>query len=578
LFSFSKGVQSKRRRNVDSSEQASAAAPKRLEPAPPIAKLQEGKRRSLILGQTPKSSVAKTATPETQPVSKPDKPPIEQSDAISPAEPYFVSPEEQANPSNEQPSDELDELSLDKSSFGETPPEEALFEETPSGKNAPLEEASVEKTPLEGMPSDEAMLDQTSIDTAIRNEEAARLEDEEAARLELENFKDADIYESIDDIDDFDAFEEAQHVKGHDLARGAAPWFPPPRPPLNRTERELLPSEKARQSIDESRGPSPPPHHQAVSTTMAAKTLPAAAPVQPPEIPEVRISSDQAKADTSPPQTEVLVDKAPVQSGLRKAENRRPKIGAVHGAKLSSLMTIPMGDEAASPDMETDAVGDVLPAAKPWAKTPAPTPAPAVSPVEHSDLEMEVQPASQKQRRRQPTVNTGFMPTMLVAEAPRLRRFAAAMIGDEGSADLLVQQTLQQAFNEPGELSGDRDQCVSLLMILYRLRAEIVKSQKSAQPAMSQSFGDLLYQRLQGADVDEIREFADAIGRLEEEDRAILLLISLENLDYRDIATIIKVPAGRVMAKVAHAREQLSLALDANLADAHRRLGAGGQR
>ncbi len=157
-----------------------------------------------------------------------------------------------------------------------------------------------------------------------------------------------------------------------------------------------------------------------------------------------------------------------------------------------------------------------------------------------------------------------LLPTLIIAEAPRLRRFAVAMMGDERAADHLVQEALTEALAHPVNLPADQDLGVSLMMIVYRRRRQALEQQDQPQaPSMTPGFEGLLFQRLPGADRDEIREFAEAIGSIAEEDRAILLLIALENLDYRDIAAVVELPVGRIMPRIARARELLQQALKA---------------
>ena len=161
------------------------------------------------------------------------------------------------------------------------------------------------------------------------------------------------------------------------------------------------------------------------------------------------------------------------------------------------------------------------------------------------------------------------LPALIIAEAPRLRRFAAAVIGDEDEADQLVEAALRHAIANPGDLAPDVDLSVSLFAIFYRQRREkLQKFDQLLMPSLNDDFASVLFKRLPGADRDEIREFAEAISSLGEEDRAILILISLENFGYRDIAEILGIRADRVMPQIAQAREQLRHALDALAPDA----------
>lgn len=151
---------------------------------------------------------------------------------------------------------------------------------------------------------------------------------------------------------------------------------------------------------------------------------------------------------------------------------------------------------------------------------------------------------------------------MITAEVSRLRRFAAAMIGDEGVADHLVQEIIALALADLDALPDDQELSVSLFTVLYQMRREAIeKHDAKPMPAMSVGFENILFQRLPGADRSELEEFASAMSGLAEEDRAILLLISLENFNYRDISVIVGSPAGRIMSKVTRARQQLQALL-----------------
>ncbi|MEA1671853.1 RNA polymerase sigma factor [Nitrospirillum sp. BR 11163] len=58
-------------------------------------------------------------------------------------------------------------------------------------------------------------------------------------------------------------------------------------------------------------------------------------------------------------------------------------------------------------------------------------------------------------------------------------------------------------------------------------------------------------------DVGSARDFVKALGRLTPEHREILLLSSVEELNYREIAEELDIPVGTVMSRLARARERL---------------------
>jgi RNA polymerase sigma-70 factor (ECF subfamily) len=60
----------------------------------------------------------------------------------------------------------------------------------------------------------------------------------------------------------------------------------------------------------------------------------------------------------------------------------------------------------------------------------------------------------------------------------------------------------------------------------------------------------------------ESRDIAKALATLVEERRAVLLLVMLEGLSYREIADIQRVPIGTVMSRLARARADVKAVLD----------------
>ena len=63
---------------------------------------------------------------------------------------------------------------------------------------------------------------------------------------------------------------------------------------------------------------------------------------------------------------------------------------------------------------------------------------------------------------------------------------------------------------------------------------------------------------------DDQRRLADAIARLPDHEREVLVLKEFEGLKYREIAELIGVPAGTVMSRLYAARQRLSAVLEGN--------------
>jgi RNA polymerase sigma-70 factor (ECF subfamily) len=64
-----------------------------------------------------------------------------------------------------------------------------------------------------------------------------------------------------------------------------------------------------------------------------------------------------------------------------------------------------------------------------------------------------------------------------------------------------------------------------------------------------------------------MREFVHAVNRLSAEHRQILLLVSVEELSYREVADELEIPLGTVMSRLARARERLRDLLQSNSAE-----------
>jgi RNA polymerase sigma-70 factor (ECF subfamily) len=60
----------------------------------------------------------------------------------------------------------------------------------------------------------------------------------------------------------------------------------------------------------------------------------------------------------------------------------------------------------------------------------------------------------------------------------------------------------------------------------------------------------------------EGRDIARALDTLQDDQRAVLLLVVLEGLSYRDVANIQGVPIGTVMSRLARARAQMRAVLE----------------
>lgn len=143
----------------------------------------------------------------------------------------------------------------------------------------------------------------------------------------------------------------------------------------------------------------------------------------------------------------------------------------------------------------------------------------------------------------------------IVAEIPRLRRYARALTGDVVRADDLVQDTLERALGKwslwrPGNLRA------WLLSIMHNLFVNQARSPRLVDYPGDEALPDLPTRPTQH-DALELRDFARSLAHLPEEQREVLLLVALEDLSYEDTARVLGVPVGTVMSRLSRGRERL---------------------
>ena len=149
----------------------------------------------------------------------------------------------------------------------------------------------------------------------------------------------------------------------------------------------------------------------------------------------------------------------------------------------------------------------------------------------------------------------------ILAEIPRLRRYARAMLGDRAAADDLVQDTLERAWARCALGRAGSDLGAWLFSIMHNLRVDQLR-----RPAMSTHSLDEddfeVPTRATQTDRLEVRDLESALRQLPDEQREVLLLVALEDLGYAEIASTLGIPVGTVMSRLARGRERLRLLMD----------------
>ena len=150
--------------------------------------------------------------------------------------------------------------------------------------------------------------------------------------------------------------------------------------------------------------------------------------------------------------------------------------------------------------------------------------------------------------------------TWLVELMPRLRRFALVMTGDLDQADDLVQETCMRALARVAQWQpGTR-----LDSWMYRIAQNIWLDRMRARKVRGVSVGVEAAEEMSGSDGRKVVEsrqdlaaVSAAMAELPEDQRALVALVCIDGLSYKEAAEITETPIGTVMSRLARARREL---------------------
>ena len=143
----------------------------------------------------------------------------------------------------------------------------------------------------------------------------------------------------------------------------------------------------------------------------------------------------------------------------------------------------------------------------------------------------------------------------LVELIPRLRRYARALVGDRATADDLVQDTLERAWSKLHLYRRGTDLRAWLFTVMHNVHVNRVRAARATDPLEDEM--PELAQRAPQGDALLVRDLDRGIARLPAEQRAVLLLVTLEEMSYEQVARTLGIPIGTVMSRLSRAREKL---------------------
>ena len=138
---------------------------------------------------------------------------------------------------------------------------------------------------------------------------------------------------------------------------------------------------------------------------------------------------------------------------------------------------------------------------------------------------------------------------------PGLRRYARVLTGNAWEADDLVQDTLERACRKWLLWRVGSDLRAWLFTLMHNL---YLNQRRTLAPVQWQDI-ETVEDRLQapGDARDTAIDLERCLQQLPAEQRAVLLLVTLEDVGYTEAARILGIPVGTVMSRLSRARARL---------------------
>lgn len=144
---------------------------------------------------------------------------------------------------------------------------------------------------------------------------------------------------------------------------------------------------------------------------------------------------------------------------------------------------------------------------------------------------------------------------------PSLRRYARALVGNRSMAEDLVQDTLERGWSRLNSWQHGSDMRAWLFSIMHNLFVDTVRRQRMSTEAYDED--------KEASDLSEpqmnrmlVMDLHTSLSKLPMEQREVLLLVSLEELSYEEVANTLSIPVGTVMSRLFRAREKLRFLME----------------
>ncbi|WP_250517071.1 RNA polymerase sigma factor [Caballeronia sp. INDeC2] len=154
------------------------------------------------------------------------------------------------------------------------------------------------------------------------------------------------------------------------------------------------------------------------------------------------------------------------------------------------------------------------------------------------------------------------LPGMLPEMLPRLWAFALRLSGDRHDAEDLVQRACLRGLERAHQLQPDTAPLSWMYSIVHstwinELRARSVRKRASFE--WDDDFLENLPDPVDKSPETQLMhgQIVEAIERLPEAQRVVMLLVAVEGLTYQQAADVLDIPIGTVMSRLSRARQSV---------------------
>jgi RNA polymerase sigma-70 factor (ECF subfamily) len=142
----------------------------------------------------------------------------------------------------------------------------------------------------------------------------------------------------------------------------------------------------------------------------------------------------------------------------------------------------------------------------------------------------------------------------IIEQLPALRRYARALTGDAWAADDLVQDTLERACTRWALWQSGTDLRAWLFTVMHNL---YLNQRRRHEPCTPLDDVDQELPATAQSPTDDEIDLSRCLQRLSPDQRAVVLMVGMQEMSYTSTAQVLGVPVGTVMSRLSRARERL---------------------